>query len=148
MNRARTGTSAAAGFVRRIRDDARTDTRRYPFSLPVVAWLIRFATRASQCALDDHLVLSWGPRKPRSGFFLRAESYYNVASEIERPDQDPGSPPLLPDVGHRDQAGRHPGPCTVALEGRRLRRCPAAAHSGASGSSRARSSAVTSVNAR
>ncbi len=44
----------------------------------------RFATRASESSLGDHTVLTWGPRKPRTGFFLRAESYYNVASEIER----------------------------------------------------------------
>ncbi|SFQ82104.1 AAA family ATPase [Amycolatopsis rubida] len=59
----------------------------------------RFATRATESSLGDHLVLRWGVRKPRTGFFLRAESYYNVASEIERLDQDPGSPPLLPAYG-------------------------------------------------
>lgn len=58
----------------------------------------RFATRASESSFGDHLILRWG-RKPRTGFFLRAESYYNVASEIERLDQDPGSPPLLPAYG-------------------------------------------------
>ena len=59
----------------------------------------RFATRATESSLGDQLVLRWGTRKPRTGFFLRAESYYNVASEIERLDQDPGSPPLLPAYG-------------------------------------------------
>ena len=44
----------------------------------------RFATRASESSLGDHVVPTWGTRKPRTGFFLRAESYYNVASEIER----------------------------------------------------------------
>ncbi|AIJ22325.1 AAA family ATPase [Amycolatopsis methanolica] len=58
-----------------------------------------FATRASESVLGDHLVLTWGPAKPRTGFFLRAESYYNVASEIERLDRDEGSPPLLPAYG-------------------------------------------------
>src|SRR5919206_3586183 len=41
----------------------------------------RFATRASESDLGDHLVVRWGVRKPRTGYFLRAESYYNVASE-------------------------------------------------------------------
>jgi predicted ATPase len=59
----------------------------------------RFATRATESSLGDHLILTRGTRKPRTGFFLRAESYYNVASEIERLDQDPGSPPLLPAYG-------------------------------------------------
>jgi predicted ATPase len=59
----------------------------------------RFATRATESSLGDQLVLRWGVHKPRTGFFLRAESYYNVASEIERLDRDPGSPPLLPAYG-------------------------------------------------
>ncbi|GAA5170778.1 AAA family ATPase [Pseudonocardia eucalypti] len=50
----------------------------------------RFATRASESSLGDHLRLTWGVRKPRGGFFLRAESYYNVATEIERLDREPG----------------------------------------------------------
>ncbi|MEV6430346.1 AAA family ATPase [Nocardia sp. NPDC051463] len=44
----------------------------------------RFATRATESDLGAHLTLAWGPRKPRSRFFLRAESYYNVATETER----------------------------------------------------------------
>ncbi|MQA10035.1 MAG: AAA family ATPase [Pseudonocardiaceae bacterium] len=58
----------------------------------------RFATRASESTLGDQLVLTWGTTKPHTGFFLRAESYYNVASEIERLNQEPG-PPLLPAYG-------------------------------------------------
>ncbi|MQA10779.1 MAG: AAA family ATPase [Pseudonocardiaceae bacterium] len=59
----------------------------------------RFATRASESSLGDSLVVSRTGRKPRTAFFLRAESYYNVATEIERLDQDPHSPPLLPAYG-------------------------------------------------
>jgi predicted ATPase len=44
----------------------------------------RFATRSSESSLGEHLVLTWGTTKPRNGFFLRAESYFNVATEIER----------------------------------------------------------------
>lgn len=58
----------------------------------------RFTTRATESSLGDHLILRWN-RKPRTGFFLRAESYYNVASEIERLDEDPYSPSLLPAYG-------------------------------------------------
>ncbi|GIE26965.1 ABC transporter ATP-binding protein [Actinoplanes italicus] len=44
-----------------------------------------FATRATESSLGGHLTLVRTPgRKPRTGFFLRAESYYNVATEIER----------------------------------------------------------------
>lgn len=38
------------------------------------------------------------PGRERTSFFLRAESYYNVATEIERLDQA-GGPPLLPAYG-------------------------------------------------
>jgi predicted ATPase len=44
----------------------------------------RFATKATESSLGDYLTLSWGTRKPRTGFFLRAESFYNVATEIDR----------------------------------------------------------------
>ncbi|MCX4097619.1 AAA family ATPase [Nocardia sp. alder85J] len=44
----------------------------------------RFATRSTESELGDHLRVSWGTRKPRTRFFLRAESFYNVATEIER----------------------------------------------------------------
>lgn len=58
----------------------------------------RFATRASESSLGDHLVLRWGTRKPRTGFFLRAESFYNVATEIDKLDKE-SSMPLLPAYG-------------------------------------------------
>jgi predicted ATPase len=58
----------------------------------------RFATRATESALGDHLILARGIRKPRTDFFLRAESYYNVASEIERLDRA-GPRPLLAAYG-------------------------------------------------
>ncbi|MEU8241008.1 AAA family ATPase [Actinoplanes missouriensis] len=45
----------------------------------------RFATRATESSLGEHLTLSRvAGRKPRTGFFLRAESFYNVATEIEQ----------------------------------------------------------------
>lgn len=59
----------------------------------------QFATRATESSLGDYMVLTWSGRKPRTGFFLRAESYYNVATEIERLDREPSSPPLLPAYG-------------------------------------------------
>jgi predicted ATPase len=56
-----------------------------------------FATRASHSDLDHYLKLTWGAMKPRrpDGFFLRAETFYNVASEIERLDREPGGPPII-----------------------------------------------------
>ncbi|HUQ57507.1 AAA family ATPase [Lentzea sp.] len=43
-----------------------------------------FATKATESSLGDYLTLSWGTKKPRTGFFLRAESFYNVITEIDR----------------------------------------------------------------
>lgn len=43
-----------------------------------------FSTRASKSLLADFLRPARGTKRPRDGFFLRAESYFNVATEIER----------------------------------------------------------------
>jgi predicted ATPase len=43
-----------------------------------------FATRPSHSELHAHLRFVRGLARPRDGFFLRAESFYNVSSEIER----------------------------------------------------------------
>ena len=42
-----------------------------------------FATRRSESALHKHLRLARGTRRPKTGYFLRAESFFNVATEIE-----------------------------------------------------------------
>jgi predicted ATPase len=43
-----------------------------------------FSTRSSESPLHQYMRLARGPRRPRSQFFLRAESYFNVATEIDR----------------------------------------------------------------
>ena len=47
----------------------------------------RFTTRGTESPLGEHLKIVRGVRKPRTGFFLRAESFYNVATEIENLEQ-------------------------------------------------------------
>lgn len=42
-----------------------------------------FATRRSESNLHKHLRLVRGVRRPKTGYFLRAESFFNVATEIE-----------------------------------------------------------------
>jgi predicted ATPase len=54
-----------------------------------------FSTRASHSELYTCLQLVRSHRRPRDGYFLRAESFFNVASEIERLDSEPGSGPLI-----------------------------------------------------
>ncbi|MFD7074790.1 AAA family ATPase [Nocardioides sp. NPDC059952] len=48
----------------------------------------RFATRATESSLADYIVIERGLKRPRDGYFLRAESFYNVATEIERLELD------------------------------------------------------------
>ena len=50
---------------------------------------IHFSTRDTSSPLAKNIRLSKGIKKPATGYFLRAESFYNVASEIERLDEDP-----------------------------------------------------------
>src|ERR1700740_2790818 len=40
-----------------------------------------FGTRRSHSELCDHLRVAKGFRRPRDGYFLRAESFFNVATE-------------------------------------------------------------------
>lgn len=47
----------------------------------------RFATRATESSLGRYLTLRRSPGRERTSFFLRAESFYNVATEIEELDR-------------------------------------------------------------
>jgi len=58
-----------------------------------------FGTRDSHSSLHEYLRVARGVRKPRDGYFLRAESYFNVATEIERLDQGGGGPPIIDSYG-------------------------------------------------
>lgn len=48
-----------------------------------------FGTRQSHSDLHEYLRLSKSFVRPRDGFFLRAESFYNVATNIEQLDEEP-----------------------------------------------------------
>src|SRR5882724_1444177 len=62
----------------------------------------RFSTRASHSNLSNYIRLARGPRRPRNGFFLRAESFFNVATDIERMDAEGGfGPPIIDSYGGR-----------------------------------------------
>jgi len=49
-----------------------------------------FATNDSHSELYRYLTVSRGYKRHRDGFFLRAESFYNVASNIDELDAEPG----------------------------------------------------------
>lgn len=55
----------------------------------------RFHTRESHSELHKYLRVSRGHPRPRGGFFFRAESFFNVATEIEKLDAEPGPGPLI-----------------------------------------------------
>jgi predicted ATPase len=57
----------------------------------------RFGTRRSESCLHQFMRPVRGHRRPRDGFFLRAESYFNVATEIERLDAEPAPAPRIID---------------------------------------------------
>lgn len=54
-----------------------------------------FETRDSHSELYKYLRLSKSFKNPKDGFFLRAESYYNVAKNIEKLDMEGFGPPLI-----------------------------------------------------
>lgn len=56
-----------------------------------------FSTRNSHSELEQHLRLIKGIQKPKDGFFLRAETFYNLATHIEELDQEPKSGPRIID---------------------------------------------------
>jgi predicted ATPase len=62
----------------------------------------RFQTRVSHSVLHEYLRLIKGVHRPRDGFFLRAESLFNLASEIEHLDREPAlAPPITDSYGGR-----------------------------------------------
>jgi len=75
-----------------------------------------FATRRSESPLHRHLRLARNPRRIRDGFFLRAESYFNVATEIERLDSAGGTaPPVTGSYGGRSLHEQSHGESFLAL---------------------------------
>jgi len=59
-----------------------------------------FATAETHSELHRYLRTIRGATRPRDGFFFRAESYYNLASEIDRLDREPAfGPPIRNSYG-------------------------------------------------
>jgi predicted ATPase len=79
-----------------------------------------FATRASHSNLDDYLRVARTLSPARNSHFLRAESFYNVATEIERLDDGTGE--ILGGYGGRSLHEQSHGESFFALFRNRLRR--------------------------
>jgi predicted ATPase len=76
----------------------------------------RFGTRLSHSDLHQYLRVAKGVKRPRNGFFLRAESFFNVATEIERLDSEPSSgPPVIDSYGGRSLHEQSHGESFMAL---------------------------------
>src|SRR5438552_6838722 len=76
----------------------------------------RFGTRSSHSELHRYLRVAKGFPRPRDGFFLRAESFFNVATEIEKLDAEPGmGPPIGPSYGDRALHEQSHGESFIAL---------------------------------
>ena len=75
----------------------------------------RFGTRSSHSPLHEYLRLSRSFRRPKDGFFLRAESFFNVATEIEKLDEGPGGPPISNSYGRRPLHEQSHGESFIAL---------------------------------
>jgi predicted ATPase len=76
----------------------------------------RFGTRISHSDLEQYIRLSKGVRRPKDGFFLRAESFFNVATEIEKLDAEPAfSPPVIDSYGGRSLHEQSHGESFMAL---------------------------------
>lgn len=69
-----------------------------------------FSTEATHSELHRHLLVTKGVRQAKDGFFLRAESFYNVATNIDAMDRENVLlPPLISSYGgvslHRQSHG-------------------------------------------
>lgn len=81
-----------------------------------------FGTRRSHSVLHEHLRVAKGFRRPKDGFFLRAESFFNVATEIENLDREPApAPPVINSYGGRSLHEQSHGESFLALLLKRFR---------------------------
>jgi predicted ATPase len=81
----------------------------------------RFQTRGSHSSLHEYLRLIKSARRARDGFFLRAESFFNVATEIERLDDEPSfGPPVIDSYGGRSLHEQSHGESFFALMNNRF----------------------------
>jgi len=76
----------------------------------------RFGTRSSHSPLHKYLRVGKSIRRPKDGFFLRAESFFNVATEIERLDAGPeGGARVIDSYGGRSLHEQSHGESFLAL---------------------------------
>ena len=80
-----------------------------------------FATRESHSDLHDFLTLVKSTTRPLDAFFYRAESFFNVATEIERLDTGGGGPKIIGAYGGRSLHEQSHGESLISLVSKRFR---------------------------
>ena len=58
-----------------------------------------FKSTETHSDLHNYLTVTKSFKKPKDGFFLRGESFYNVASEIDKLDEDSRGPKIIDSYG-------------------------------------------------
>ncbi len=76
---------------------------------------LRATTRESHSELHRHLRLVKGPRRIRDGYFLRAESFFNVATYLDQMRREPGGSGALIPYGGRSLHEQSHGEAFIAL---------------------------------
>lgn len=80
-----------------------------------------FGTRESHSELYRYLRIAKGPKRPRDGFFLRAESFFNLATNIEEMDAvESTAPPVIDSYGGRSLHEQSHGESFLALMTKRF----------------------------
>lgn len=75
-----------------------------------------FSTALAHSDLHKFITLSKSPLRPRDGFFFRAESYFNLASNIEALDKEFSfGPPIINSYGRRSLHHQSHGESFLAL---------------------------------
>jgi predicted ATPase len=83
----------------------------------------RFSTRHSTSELSRAIRVARSERRPRTGFFLRAESFFNLATEIERLDAEPaGAPRIIESYGGHSLHEQSHGESFISLATHRFGR--------------------------
>ncbi|KQC01814.1 AAA family ATPase [Pedobacter sp. Hv1] len=80
-----------------------------------------FNTRASHSDLHQHIRTARGTKRHSDGFFLRSESFFNLATEIEHLDAEPGGPRIIDSYGGKSLHEQSHGESFWALFMHRLR---------------------------
>jgi predicted ATPase len=79
-----------------------------------------FSTKSTHSVLNDWLQIDKGFKQPKDGYFLRAESYYNVASNIDDLDMGGGGRQIKSYYGGKSLHEQSHGESFMALMKNRL----------------------------